>query len=152
MKRFRFRKTDFSLCGVHVDIEPIRLDIEKEHKCRVMPFGKKRSVPIHDRMKHGRIADGTPVHKQFLRDSRRPRVDRIDHHTPDRQSPCPASHFNRPIEKSLAKYLEYSIAIRCHGRIVENLQTVMGQAEMHRWPGEACELHDMTDMRELGRG
>src|SRR6185295_5745849 len=150
MNRFCFRKTDLSFRGMHVDIEPIRLDIQKEHKCRVMPFGKKRSVPIHDRMKHGRIADRTPVHEQFLRDFRRPCVDRIDHHTADRQSRCPASHLNRPIEKPLAKYLEDAIAIRCHGWIVENLQTVMGQAEMHRWPGKACELYDMTDMRELG--
>ena len=77
---------------------------------------------------------------------------RIDHHAADRQSPYPASHLNRPIEKRLAIDLKYSITIRCHGGIVENLLAVMGQTEMHRWPGEACELHDMTDMGELGRG
>ena len=137
---------------MHVDIEPVRFDIQKEHERRVMPFGKKRSISIHDRMKHCRIADGTPVHKQFLWRSRRPRMDRIDHHAADRQSRCPASHLNRPIEKRLAIYLEYSIAICCHSRIVENLLAVMGQAEVHRRPGEACELHDVTDVGELGRG
>src|SRR5688572_28360836 len=103
-------------------------------------------------MKHGCIADGTPIHEQFLRCSRRPRMNRIDHHTTDRQARCLALHLNRPVEKPLAKYLEDSIAIRCHGRIVENLLPVMGQSEVHRWPGEACELHDMTNMGEFGRG
>ena len=79
-------------------------------------------------------------------------MDRIDHHATDRQSRCPASHLNGPIEKRLAIYLEDSITICCHGGIVENLLAVMGQAEVHRWPGEACELHDMTDMGEFGRG
>jgi hypothetical protein len=152
MKRLCFRKTDFFLRGVHVDIESVRFDIQKEHERRVMPFGKKRSIPLHDRMKHGRIADGTPVYKQFLWHSRGPRMDRIDHHATDRRSRCPASHLNSPIEKRLAVYLKYSITICCHGGIVENLLAVMGQAEVHRWPGEACKLHDMTDVRELGRG
>src|SRR5882762_3489433 len=152
MMGFCLRKTDFFLRGMHVDIESVRFDIQKEHECRVIPFGQKRSISIHDRMKHGRIADGTPVHKQFLWRSRGPSMDRIDHHAADRRSRCPASHLNSPIEKRLAIYLKYSIAICCHGGIVEDLLAVMGQAEVHRWPGEACELHDMTDMGEFGHG
>src|SRR5689334_11701111 len=103
-------------------------------------------------MKHRRIADGAPIHKQFLWRSRGPRMKRIDHHAANRESRYPASHLNRPIEKRLAIDLKYAITISCHGRIVENLLAVMGQTEMHRWPGEACELHDMTDMGKLGRG
>ena len=79
-------------------------------------------------------------------------MDRINHHTADRRSCCPASHLNGTIEKCLAIDLKYSITLCCHGGIVENLLAVMGQTEVYRWPGEACELHDMTDMGELGCG
>ena len=41
MKRFCLRKTDFFLRGMHVDIESVRFDIQKEYERRVMPFGQK---------------------------------------------------------------------------------------------------------------
>jgi hypothetical protein len=79
-------------------------------------------------------------------------MERIDHHTADRQARSPASHLNRPIKKGRAIDLKDSITIQCHSGIIENLLAIMSQAEMHRWPGKACELYDMTDMGELGRG
>ena len=77
---------------------------------------------------------------------------RIDHHAANRQTRCPALHLNGPIEERQAIDLKDSITIRCHSGIVENLLAIMSQAEMHRWPGQACELYNMTDMGKLSCG
>src|SRR5262245_52456082 len=115
MKSFRVRKTDLFLRGMDVDIESVRFNFQKEYKCRVMPLCQERAISIHDCMKHGCIADGPPVHKQFLRCFRGPRMESINHYATDRHSCYPTPHLNSPVEKGRAVDLKDSITIRCHG-------------------------------------
>jgi hypothetical protein len=60
-------KPDLSFSRMHVDIDPLGLDIKKEHKQRSMALREKRTVAIHNRMLHGAVFDRPAIDEEFLR-------------------------------------------------------------------------------------
>ena len=61
MHLLRIGKPDLSFGRMHVDVDPLRLDIEKKHKERNMALGEEGTVSIDNGMLHSAILDRSTI-------------------------------------------------------------------------------------------
>ena len=124
-------KPDLSFSRMHVDIDPLGLDIKKEHKQRSMALREKRTVAIHNRMLHGAVFDRPAIDEEFLRRPPGARPHRIDDEAPQGQTVLLNIDGQRPVTECGAIHLQHTIARRGHGRQCEDLIAVMNQPHVY---------------------
>jgi len=114
MDRLLIREPYFTFRRMHVHIDAIRIDVQKQHIGGMMAFGKQRPVSLHHRMEYGRVPDWTTIHEEILRRLGRARVNRIHHHTGERTAGHSAADLHRLVQKTGLVHLQDPLPIGRH--------------------------------------